>query len=88
MTASVFRVAKILHSVELFRGLKPEEIELILAAASKRRFSSRSVITHQADSAKQLLLLLKGRARYFLQMPDGKKLILKWITFAEENTGR
>jgi CRP-like cAMP-binding protein len=38
------------------------------------------VITHQGDPADQLFLLWKGRARYFVDTPNGKKLILIWIT--------
>ena len=80
MIASVFRGADALSDAELFRGLKQEEIDVVLAAARLRRFSTRSVITHQGEPADQLFLLWKGRARYFLDTPTGKRLILIWIT--------
>lgn len=37
-------------------------------------------MTYQGEHAKRLLLLWKGRARYFYETPNDKKLILKWIT--------
>jgi hypothetical protein len=36
---------------------------LILRAARTRRFSAKSVITHQGEAADHLLLLWRGRAR-------------------------
>jgi CRP-like cAMP-binding protein len=80
MAALESSAAKNLRGSELLRGLEPREIDSILAQASRRKFSNRSVMTHQADNATQLLLLMKGRARYFLHTPDGKKLLLMWIT--------
>ena len=68
------------HRIELLRGLGQKEIDLILAAAKRRRFSAKSVMTYQDDPADHLLLLWKGRARYFFETPNGKKLILRWIT--------
>lgn len=67
-------------STELLQGLDQRELDVILAGATRRRFLSGSVITRQGDPAEQLLLLCKGRARYFLETFQGKKLILIWIT--------
>src|SRR6516165_3501963 len=80
MTSWNSSISKIRDSAELFRGLDRREVDLILAGATARCFSSQSAMTHQADDAQQILLLLKGRGRYFFQTPDGKKLILMWIT--------
>lgn len=80
MTALGLRAVDISPDNELLRGLEPQEIDLILAAARLRRFSAKSVITYQRESADRLLLLWKGRARYFYDSADGKKLILSWIT--------
>jgi CRP/FNR family transcriptional regulator, nitrogen oxide reductase regulator len=65
---------------ELLLGLERQEIDVILAAARLRRLRASSVITHQGDPADQLFLLWKGRARYFVDTPNGKKLILIWVT--------
>ena len=80
MSALEFRAPNVRPNVELLRGLRPQEADLILAAARARRVPAKSVMTYQGEPADQLLLLWKGRARYFLQTPNGKKLILMWIT--------
>ena len=80
MTALKLRALDISPDNELLRGLEQQEIDLILTAARLRRFSAKSVITYQGEPADRLLLLWKGRARYFYDGVDGKKLILLWIT--------
>jgi len=67
-------------SIELLHGLGRRDTDLILAAAKRRRFHAKSVMTYQGEPADHLLLLWKGRARYFFETPSGKKLILMWIT--------
>ena len=79
MTAWKFRAVDAPHNIELLRGLNPHESDLILAAARPRRFPAKSVMTYQDEPADHLLLLWKGRARYFYETPNDKKLILKWI---------
>ena len=68
------------HGIEFLRGLKPHEIDVILAAAKSRRFSAKCVMTRQGEPAGHLLLLCKGRARYFFETENGKKLNLRAIT--------
>jgi CRP-like cAMP-binding protein len=79
VSTSEFRAANLPGSVELFRGLDSSNIDLILSAARHRHFSEKSVITYQGESSDGFLLLWKGRARYFFETPNGKKLILRWI---------
>ena len=74
------RAVHVPHRIELLRGLGQKEIDLILAAAKRRRFSAKSVMTYQDEPADHLLMLWKGRARYFFETRNGKKLILRWIT--------
>jgi CRP-like cAMP-binding protein len=80
MSALEFRAADLHRSIEWLRGLEPREMDLVLASAKSHRFPGKSVITHQGDPSDNLLLLWDGRARYFLQTPNGKKGILMWIT--------
>lgn len=68
------------HDIQLLHGLKPNEINSVLAAAKRQRYSAKYVVTSQGQPADQFFLLWKGRARHFLETPDGKKMILKWIT--------
>src|SRR5262249_27136790 len=79
MSALEFRGVNVRPDIELLRGLKRQEIDLILAAATARRFPAKSVMTYQDEPADHLLLLWKGRSRYFYETPNDKKLILKWI---------
>jgi CRP-like cAMP-binding protein len=80
MTVLEFRAVDVPHDTQLLRNLNPEEVRLILRAAGTRRFSAKSVITHQGDPADHLLLLWRGRARCFFDTPNGKKLIQIGIT--------
>jgi CRP-like cAMP-binding protein len=80
MSALESRAVNVHPNIELLRGLKRQEIDLIIAAARARRVPAKSVITYQGEPADHLLLLWKGRARYFLETPNGKKLIMMWIT--------
>jgi CRP-like cAMP-binding protein len=80
MSALESRAISVRPSIELLRGLKPHEADMILASARMRRVPGKSVMTYQGEPADQLLLLWKGRARYFFETPNGKKLILMWIT--------
>jgi len=66
--------------IDLFQGLDSKTVKLLLAAASPRRYSAPCVITHQGHPADYLMLLWKGRARYFYQAHNGRKMILMWIT--------
>jgi CRP/FNR family transcriptional regulator, nitrogen oxide reductase regulator len=80
MTAWKFRLSDAPQSIDLLRGLKPHEHDAVLRAGRPRRFPTKAVMTYQGEPADHLLLLWKGRARYFYETPDDKKLILKWIT--------
>jgi CRP-like cAMP-binding protein len=79
MNALEFRAVHAPHKIELLYGLEPREIDLILGTAKPRRFCAKSVMTYQGEPADHLLLLWKGRARYFFETANGKKLILRWI---------
>jgi CRP-like cAMP-binding protein len=37
-------------------------------------------MTHQGEPATHLFMLWKGRARFYFETPNGKKVILLWIT--------
>jgi CRP-like cAMP-binding protein len=65
---------------DLFRGLPPNEVDLILSASRRRRVPAKSTITYQGDPAKTFHLLWRGRARAFFETSDGRKLIQLWIT--------
>jgi CRP-like cAMP-binding protein len=80
MAALEFRAANLNHGIELLQDLEPKDADSILAAAKPRRFPAKYIVTHQDSPADRFLLLWKGRARHFFETPNGKKLILSWIT--------
>jgi CRP-like cAMP-binding protein len=61
------------------QGLRRSERELVLKRATPRHFSPKSIMTRQGAPANHLCLLWKGRARYFLVTPNGKRILLMWI---------
>ena len=67
----------------LLEGIPPSDANVILAAAKTRRFSGNSVIANQGDQANHLFLLTKGRARFFFNTHDGRKVLLFWLTPGE-----
>jgi CRP-like cAMP-binding protein len=68
------------QNIELLRGLRPQDVDLILKSARQRRYPARTVMTHQGGRIDDIRALSQGRARYFYETPTGKKLILNWIT--------
>jgi len=64
-------------------GLSPLDLQVILAAARQRHFTANSVVVNQGNPADHLFLLTKGRARFFFITPEGKKVILLWLTPGE-----
>jgi CRP/FNR family transcriptional regulator, nitrogen oxide reductase regulator len=60
-------------------GLAPSERELILRAATPRRFIANSVVLTQGHRASCLYLLTTGRARHFFMTEDGQKILLNWL---------
>ena len=79
MSSLESRAVNVRPNIQLLDGLKRQEIDLILSAARTRRVPAKSVLTYQGDRADHLLLLWKGRARYFFETPNGKKIIMIWI---------
>jgi len=67
----------------LLEGLSPFDLDVILAAAKERHFTSNSVVVSQGSSADHLFLLTRGRARFFYHTQEGKKVILLWLTPGE-----
>ncbi|MGC1451737.1 MAG: Crp/Fnr family transcriptional regulator [Candidatus Sulfotelmatobacter sp.] len=64
-------------------GLSPGEVEVVLAAARQRRFPAKCVVVDQGHSADHVFLLTEGRARFFFDTLEGKKVALLWLTPGE-----
>lgn len=64
-------------------GFSPFDLNVILTAARQRNFIPGSVVVNQGNPADHLFLLTKGRARFFFNTQEGKKVILLWLTAGE-----
>jgi len=64
----------------LLAGFVGKDLEAVLSEARVQNFSRNSVMTRQEMPADRLFLLTKGRARFFYETPEGKKLTLLWLT--------
>jgi CRP-like cAMP-binding protein len=64
-------------------GLAPRDLKTVLDAAKQRCFPAGSVLVHQGDRADHLFLITSGRARFFFNTQEGKKIILMWLTPGE-----
>jgi CRP-like cAMP-binding protein len=81
MTASPMTVSAADQLESRFlEGLTGSERSTVLAAASRRWVQANSVIVRQGDAADYLFLLMKGYARHFYITPQGKKIVLFWLT--------
>jgi CRP-like cAMP-binding protein len=68
---------------KFLEGFSPLDHKVILAAARLRHFTSNSVIANQCSPADHMFLVTKGRARFFINTQEGKKIILHWLTPGE-----
>jgi CRP-like cAMP-binding protein len=59
--------------------LSPQDLEVVLSAASHRQFFANAVVTTQEHAADHIFLLARGRARHFFMTEDGRKSLLHWL---------
>ena len=64
-------------------GLAMSDRKMILATAKRRHFPPNFVVVNQGDPADHLFLLTEGRARFFFNTTEGKKVVLLWLTPGE-----
>jgi len=64
-------------------GLAPHELEDVLAAARECHFRAGTVVSSQGTPANSIFLLIKGRARFFVLTPEGRKIVLMWLPAGE-----
>ena len=60
-------------------GIAPCDLEVVLGAATLRRFQAHSIIANEGHCADKLFLLLEGHARTFTTTRKGEKVGLLWI---------
>jgi CRP-like cAMP-binding protein len=64
-------------------GLEARDLKAILAEAKEYHYPSNSVVVNQGEVADRLFLITKGRARFFFNTQEGKKVVLLWLTPGE-----
>ena len=80
MTQLVWRFCTPGPKARLLEGLSPRDREIILAAASRRKFSAGTEISTQGTMAERLYVLVKGCARFFYTTDedDKKSCLFGW----------
>jgi CRP/FNR family transcriptional regulator, nitrogen oxide reductase regulator len=76
--ASEFVAKNCPRSGKLFADLPEQDVDKILHAARPLRLEAGRIITSRGESSDYLYFLWKGRARYFYETLDGKKVITMW----------
>jgi len=64
-------------------GLAPQESNAVLSAASKRRYRAGAVVSYEGTPADYFFMLARGRARFSVLTPEGKKILLMWLPEGE-----
>jgi CRP-like cAMP-binding protein len=68
---------------KFLRGLTGPQQQAILEAASLCRYPIDSVVLNQGEVADRFLLLRTGSARVFFITPEGRKVMLRWLSPGE-----
>jgi CRP-like cAMP-binding protein len=63
----------------LLDGLASRDREIVLSAATRRKFAAGTVISAQGMLADRLYLLVKGCVRFFYTTAEGQKILLIWM---------
>lgn len=67
------------RDAELFRGLSPDEVRLVLSQATVGEYARKSFVFRQAAPAKDMFLLQSGRVRLQEITPDGRELLIRFV---------
>jgi CRP-like cAMP-binding protein len=73
---------------KLLEGLAPDDLAIVLKAATLRRFPAHSIIAREGHSADEMFLILAGRARTFTTTRKGEKVLLLRIPAGDGSGGR
>jgi CRP-like cAMP-binding protein len=68
---------------QLLSGLAKPDLDIILKAATHRRYAANTVIAHQGHPADYFYLLVHGCARLFYITESGQKILLRWLSPGE-----
>jgi CRP-like cAMP-binding protein len=81
--ASPPRGLEVLREIELFQGLRPNELGKVAGAAQERRFQSGAFLYFQDDPADHLHVLIEGSVKLTQLTPEGQQVILRYASPGE-----
>lgn len=73
---------------KFLEGIAPDDLAMILGAATVRRFRANTIIAREGEDAERAFLFLEGRARTFSVTPKGERVIHLWIFPGDPAGGR
>jgi CRP/FNR family cyclic AMP-dependent transcriptional regulator len=76
LNAAPTDVASLLAGVSLFAGLSAEDLEVIAASASRKRYRRHTVVMEKGDESSSLYVLLSGKVKVYICDREGKELVL------------
>jgi CRP/FNR family transcriptional regulator, nitrogen oxide reductase regulator len=82
----VARVNKL--APKILEGLAPDDLAIVLSAATLRRFQAHTIIIDEGQAADKLFLIIEGRARTFTMTRKGEKVLLLWVPEGDGSGGR
>lgn len=68
--------AELLRKVPLFSGLEDEELEDLIAVATRRKYPKEAVIFFESDAGDALYMIDSGRIKVTILSDDGREIIL------------
>lgn len=71
---------ELLRHVPLFSGLEDEDLESLIAVATKRKYPKESVIFFEHDVGDSLFVIMAGRVRVTILSDDGREIILSVLS--------
>jgi CRP/FNR family transcriptional regulator, nitrogen oxide reductase regulator len=75
---------KKLAGINLFEGLKPSEIEVVITNGRIRNIKNGAYFFMEGDPAEQFYVLTSGRVKLTQVTPEGQQVILRYIGPMEE----
>jgi CRP-like cAMP-binding protein len=67
---------ELVQKVPLFSDLTDQEIKLVAASGSRRKYPAKNVIFQEGDLGEHLLIILLGKVKILLSGKDGQEFIL------------
>jgi len=68
-----------LDQVEIFHGLKADELQALDATSSTRSFPKNTVVIHENDPADSLFVIESGKVKVYCSDKNGKEFIMNTL---------